>query len=91
MDIQSAALTKQGETLEEQMLLFSEKSKKVAELESKIDLLETAVQSLQTESNESQQYSRRNSIRIDNFKADLSLNESEMSKQVVSFFKWIGP
>ena len=66
--------------------LLEEKTKSIVNFEHRVQNLELEVKSLKMASNDLEQYGRRNSIRILNFKIINKLPESELKTQIISFF-----
>ena len=65
--------------------LLEEKTKSIVNFEHRVQNLELEVKSLKMASNDLEQYGRRNSIRISNFKVINKLPESELKTQIISF------
>ena len=85
IESQRSAIADQQSKMADLGRLLEEKSKSILNFEHKVHNLESEVKSLSMASNDLEQYGRRNSIRISNFKADNKLPETELKTQVTAF------
>ena len=83
---QSETIKAQKVVIEDQKQLLAEKAEKIENLEFNVDYLMAEVDSMKIQMNNLEQYGRRNSIRINNFKVPAPpADELELTKHVVSF------
>ena len=86
IESQNSTIAEQQARMADLSHLLEEKNKSILNFEHRVQNLELEVESLKMASNDLEQYSRRNSIRISNFKVINKLPESELKTQVISFF-----
>ena len=78
-------MEEQNRTIESQAAELKVKDEKIRFLEKRVENLDLGLQTLKNETNDLQQYGRRNSLRLNNMKADPDLDEESLTHHVVGF------